>query len=33
MDVSKGYVSQMATRAKSEGWLKIESRKYQIVEP
>jgi hypothetical protein len=30
MDVSPGYISQLATRGKKEGWLEIEGRKYHI---
>jgi len=30
MDVSKGYVSKLAKRAETAGWLKIEKREYRI---
>jgi RecA-family ATPase len=30
MAVSKGYVSQLATKAKNDGWLEIENRRYRI---
>jgi hypothetical protein len=32
MDVSTPYVSQLATKAKKEGWLDITNRRYRIVE-
>jgi Mn-dependent DtxR family transcriptional regulator len=32
MDVTAGFISQLATKAKSAGWLKIENRKYSIIE-
>jgi hypothetical protein len=32
MEVSKGQVSKLATKAVSEGWLRIEGRKYVLVE-
>jgi hypothetical protein len=32
MDVSKGYISQLATRAKKEGWLAVDKRRYSIVD-
>jgi hypothetical protein len=31
MDVSRGYVSQLATRAKTEGWLEINNRRYHLT--
>ena len=31
MKVSNGYVSQLATRAASEGWLEIKGRKYEFI--
>ena len=31
MDVSKGYVSKLAKRAETAGWLKIEKREYRII--
>src|SRR4029077_7144316 len=31
MKVSNGYVSQLATRAASEGWLEIKGRKYEFL--
>jgi hypothetical protein len=30
MGVSKGYISQLATKAKNDGWLKIEKRRYHL---
>jgi hypothetical protein len=32
MDVTTGYVSQLATRAKKDGWLSIADRRYRIPE-
>jgi hypothetical protein len=31
MDVSKGYISQLATKARKDGWLEINNRRYQII--
>jgi hypothetical protein len=31
MDVSKGYVSQLAVRGKRDGWLEIVNRRYQLI--
>lgn len=33
MKVSKGKVSKLATKAKNEGWLKINGREYELNEP
>ena len=30
MNVSKGYISQLATKAKKDGWLEINGRKYTL---
>jgi AAA domain len=32
MDVSKGYISQLATRAKKDGWLDITNRRYHLAD-
>jgi hypothetical protein len=32
MDVSKGYVSQLATKARKDGWLEIVNRRYTLSE-
>jgi len=31
MDVSRGYISQLATRGKKEGWLDIANRRYHLI--
>ena len=31
MDVTKGYVSQLATKARKDGWLEIINRRYQMA--